>query len=286
MEADFSSLTPIHPNPVIGFFTTIPKWLYSIIGIVLTLCAVLIWWLVQPTSPVNDLRLSNISDSQVTLSWTTDKPTLGKVVLSDTNTILKTNPFLGQKIIPETEGSNSNLRKKIHYVTLKGLKKTTKYYYSIYQSDKLIYQGTFSTTDLVDTISRPNPVYGQILGSDYKTPLSGAIVYLRLSRGKEASASSMLASTTTNFDGRWSIDLSSIRTFDGKDYFKVDKTIQEQLIVEAGELGSVKSVTYPGKDKPWPTIFVTNTSRQPIQIASPSAQIRDTATKSAERSKQ
>lgn len=209
--------------------------------------------LIEPASEPQNLFLSNITDHQITLSWTTEKPTRGQILLSEDNKF----PFLpifikkwekddGEKSLPTT---NFYLT---HQITIGDLKPNKTYYFRIYQGWKKMLQGQFTTGSTLSNILPPNPVYGQVMLVDKKTPAVGSLVYLEV---MEASNSSALLSTLTNKDGRWSMDLSNLRTTKLDKSFKLATNSAEILIVDTGK-NRVKAQTRAGKDKPWPNIIL------------------------------
>ncbi len=209
--------------------------------------------LIEPASPVQNLFLSNITDHQVSLSWTTKKPTRGQILISEDNKF----PFLPLFIKKwEKDDGEKSLNTTsfylTHHITIGELKPNQTYYFRIYQGWKKVLQGSFTTGNTLTTILPPNPVYGRVLLQDKKTPVIGSLIYLEV---KEASASSALLSALTNPDGRWSIDLANLRTVNLGKTFKLATNSAEILIVDTGQK-RVKARTTVGKDKPWSNIIL------------------------------
>lgn len=202
-------------------------------------------WLVEPSSSPKNLLISNVTDGQATVSYITDVSTKGAILVSSNNKF----PILpifskslqkddGEKLLP---GIN---RYTTHHITIGNLSPAKKYYYRVYQGQKKVFEGQFATKNTQSNLVNPNPVYGRVLKTNRK-PVIGAIVYLRI--GKEASQSALL-STITNQTGGWSLDLANLG---------VSSAISEQLLVEAGSLGRVKTATDSAHDKPWPDIILS-----------------------------
>lgn len=211
--------------------------------------------LIEPASEVKNLFLSNITDHQVTLSWTTEKPTKGEVLISENNKFPLL-PFWSKKW-EKDDGEKSLTATNFyltHHITIGDLKPNQTYYFRIYQGWKKALQGQFTTGSALSSVNTPNPVYGRVVLSDLKTPIVGALVYLEV---QTASASSALLSTLTNTTGRWSLDLANLRTKDLKLAYKVSSRSAEKVFIDTGK-ARVKSETQPGKDKPWPNIIVTS----------------------------
>ena len=205
-----------------------------------------------------NVTLSNLSESQVTISWTTDEPTDQQVIITTSlNSLPNDIPLLSKGTIASSNGIS-----QVHSVTLRNLKPSGVYYYRIYQKPYSVYQGRIKLAEKLTSLSKPYPVYGRVLGPDRKAPLSGALVYLRAFNPKEASKSSSLISTTTNADGRWSLDLSLLRKANLKEPYQLTEGLLEEIVVEAGSLGRVRATTTIHRDEPWPDVFLVSTEKR------------------------
>ncbi|MBI4999485.1 fibronectin type III domain-containing protein [Candidatus Gottesmanbacteria bacterium] len=169
-----------------------------------------------------NVKVTNITDQSLTLSWTTAKPTLGFV------------RFSGKKVFDD------HLRvSTVHHVTLKNLKPQTSYYYRLgggFRLFKFDKEGkslpNIKTAPVLEKISQPRPAYGKVLTSEGK-PAARVIVYL-------SPSSSSLISTLTNDQGNYSFDLSSLGT-----------TPEPFLLeVEGGTLGKVKGPVFGDRLQP------------------------------------
>lgn len=210
-------------------------------------------WLVEPSSPSLNINFSNITDHQVSISWVTNIPTKGTIIVSSDSKF----PILPifAKDIQKDDGEKNT--EKIgyyitHHITIGNLSPQKNYQFRIYQGQKKVYEGQFITAPTLASLTSPNPVYGRVIKSD-KTPVAGTLIFLRA--GKDASPSSQL-STLTNAKGGWSLDLANLRLKDLKNVFKVDSKTKEELVVVNGNKGSFKAETTYGSDKPWPDIIL------------------------------
>ncbi|MDO8638165.1 MAG: fibronectin type III domain-containing protein [Candidatus Daviesbacteria bacterium] len=205
--------------------------------------------LIEPSSPVLNLLTTNITDHQVSISWTTDKPTKGLIVISENGKFPLLPTFA--KITYKDDGEK-NLKREgfytTHHITVGKLDPNKTYQYLIYQGWKKMVGGSFMTGSALSSISAPDPVYGRVLGADKKTGVIGALVYFQAS-------SSAVLSTLTNTQGGWSVDLGNLRTRDLKMIYPLASESGELLVVETGK-GKFKAETTMGKDKPWPDIIV------------------------------
>lgn len=211
-------------------------------------------YFLEPYSSPKNLFITNKTDHQVTISWTTDKATRGVVLVSED----KNFPLLPILVNNLYKDDGEKSAEKVgyyttHLVTVNKLLPNKIYQFRVYQGLKQVYQGGFSTGSTLSDLPTPNPIYGRVLKADGKTPLPGAIVYFQ---AKEASGSSALLSTLTNLEGRWSIDLGNLRTANYRKGFPMGKKTRELLVIEAGDKGRVRSEVLSGLDKPWPDILL------------------------------
>lgn len=219
-----------------------------------TLITILIIYFLEPTSLPYSLFFSNITDHQLTVSFITDKPTRGALYISETGNF----PLIPKMIMHlQKDDGEKNLKQAgfytTHLITMGNLKPETTYQFRILEGLHQVYQGQFKTGPTLDSLLNPNPIFGKVLRSDKKTPVAGALVYLRT--GNDASQSAILT-TLTGVNGGWSLDLANLRTKDLTKPLILDKSVKENIIVDAGSLGRVKAQTIPGKDQPWPTILL------------------------------
>lgn len=206
----------------------------------------------EPTSPVKNLQATNITSSRISLSWTTEKPTKGLVVLSKD----KHFPILPFLMTQYKDDGEKNIEGTglytTHHVTINNLSPKQIYHYRIYQGLHKVSEGKIATVNSLETLPLPHPVFGQVVGADKKTPVVGAIVYFWAK--KEASQSAVL-STLTNIKGGWVIDTSSLRGKDFSNSFTFTKDTQEMVLIDTGKM-RVQAGSKTGQDQPWPTIIV------------------------------
>lgn len=213
-----------------------------------------VFYYFEPTASPKNIFITNKTDHQVNISWTTEKATRGVILISEDNKFPLL-PILVKNLYKDDGEKNIN---KVgyyttHYVTVGSLKPNKIYQFRVYQGLRNVFQGSFSTGSMLANLPSPNPIYGRVLKADGKTPVAGSIVYFQ---AKEASSSSALLSALTNTEGRWSIDLGNLRTLSYRKNFPMGKKTRELLIIEAGDKGRVKSEAFVGLDKPWPDIVL------------------------------
>ncbi len=232
-----------------------PKFLI-IFTVILVLIGLFIYTLrlIEPTSGVKNLATTNITSDSVTLTWITDQPTKGAVVISASDN-LPVLPFLAP-ITFRDDGEKSLYREGFyitHQVTITGLTPARTYNFRIFQGWKKAYQGKFSTAPVLSSLSLPDPVYGLVTEADQKTPIAGALVFLK---AKKSTSTSNLLSALTNQEGRWQLDLSNLRTQDLKNSYQVSKNTLEEIVVDIGN-GKVTTIkTTPDFDTPAPIVVI------------------------------
>lgn len=237
-------------------FVWLHKFLLSFGFLSISLLAILgsaaVFYFMEPTSVVKNTRETNISSARATLSWTTDKPTRGIVLLSEDNhfPIL---PFLSDSVYKDDGEKNLSISGlyTTHHVTFNRLDPKQIYYYRIYQGWHKMSEGKLVTVSGIDSLPMPYPIYGKVVGADKKTPVVGALVYFWAKKGSTESA---VLSTLTNIKGGWVIDASSLRTKDFADLFNLTKDIEERVVVDTGK-GRVQATSKIDLDQPWPTII-------------------------------
>lgn len=236
-------------------FRLLPKILYIVAG--LAIIILLLFYslkLIEPSSNPQNIMVTNLTEHQATVSWTTAKPTKGLIVISEDGKF----PLLPNfaKKTYKDDGEKNLKRQRFyttHHITIGDLAPDKTYQYLIYQGWKKKVRGSFTTGPVLTSLAPPSPVYGKVLSADRKTPLIGAIIYFQTDTGKEKSA---LLSTLSNSEGRWSLDLGNLRSKNLKSSVNLASKSAELVVVEAGSHGKGRAVTLLGKDKPWPDIIL------------------------------
>ncbi len=198
-------------------------------------------FIAEPTSPLKEIFITNITDGQATITWSTDKPTKGTVKV--------------QNVIYKDDGDKNKKSQGFyatHLVTVGALRPAVSYNYEVYQGWRKVYEGTFTTAIILNSINNPNPVYGKVVDAANR-PQVGVIVYLTAINQNEKSA---LYSTLTNNEGRWQIDLANFRTRDLKAPFSLTAETVQEAVVQTGSRGKFKAATDMDNDQPWPDIIV------------------------------
>ncbi|MFH1863882.1 MAG: fibronectin type III domain-containing protein [bacterium] len=188
-----------------------------------------------------DVRISNISDSSVTVSWITDKATTGVVKYgsgeSSANSIAK-----------EETGAES----LTHMSKLTGLKTDTTYFFEIVSGGK-----NFDNNGVLWQIrtapSIPDPKRNIIISGNILTPTGNpaknAIVYI--------SVSGSLLSTLTSQNGSWLIPISYARTVNLSSYVDIDPSATLlEITAQAGQSEIATAQIYPQSANPTPAMIL------------------------------
>ncbi|ETR67171.1 MAG: hypothetical protein OMM_05284 [Candidatus Magnetoglobus multicellularis str. Araruama] len=174
----------------------------------------------------------------MTISWITENECTGNVLLSDPKeSIVKTfYDDRGENFIGDT-----------HYITLRGLRKNTDYYFSIASGGQIDdnngQQYTASTGNNILPIGSFQPA-GQIFLSDQKTVATNAIVYIVVSNQTEQSAP---LSVLVDHGGYWFVELVNARHINNERLFRVSETDTLSITIAGGAMGT-NSLEYIAKD--------------------------------------
>ncbi len=189
-----------------------------------------------------DVRISNITDTSLTISWVTDRETSGFVRWGE-----------NQNSLSRTELDELATQSHTHTLTLRGLSPQTTYFFKInsggedFDNNGVPWQIT--TGSALATPNKTVLISGIILTATGE-PAKNALVYLTI-------GGSSLLSTITSATGNWVAPISSARTADLQDYIQIDeKNSLIEISVNAG-LGNVASAQiYPQSAKPAPSIIL------------------------------
>jgi hypothetical protein len=200
----------------------------------------------EATITPKQVQITNMADIGFTVSWITDKPINGMVQYG-------TEPnSLTQQALDERDSLSGEIGKyEIHYVSIKGLKQKTTYYFKLKSGNKE-YDNNGKPFEVTTgpTLGVPpaaDPVYGTVL-TPSGTTAEGVIVYLNV-----AQATPLSALVKTN--GNWALSLSTARTADLSSYLTYD--MQATIInirVQGGRLGTATAITTTMNDSPVPEI--------------------------------
>lgn len=202
-------------------------------------------YLTEPTAPPQRVRITNVTGNSSTISWLTEKPTRGYVLVSQKPWLLAL-PFLNRffaQVFADDHGQIST----VHHITLNNLKSDTTYFYLIaagWRTYKIAQEGNIfpriKTAEVQESPPLPNPRYGQVLKKDGITAAFPVIIYITPLIGTQREAT---LSTITNIEGGWALDLPPSAN-------------RLEVIIEAGKDGSVMGVYEATEATPLPTLVL------------------------------
>ena len=223
-----------------------------------------------PTGPfqsVRDLRVSNLRDTSVTLSWTTDEPTAGYVLYGETKE-------LGQVAV---DGRGAQLSAETHYVTLTKLKPETRYYFKVVSGAEDDTNTSFPsaadsiiTASTLEKLPESDSVYGQVFLSDGVTPATGALLYLTLKEAGRTgdTGEATLLSALVDSEGYWHANLNDARTADLERTFSYSASGDELLIeVQDADGGTASQTVDTANHQQAPDIIIKASSPTGISVA-------------------
>jgi hypothetical protein len=184
-----------------------------------------------PSNAPKDVRVTNVTDSSFTVSYKTDDKFIGSINLG-------TNPSLGQISRDDRDQQSGSLGTfKLHNITVRNLKPTTKYYFSIISGQDTFLNNDqpyeIDTSSLISTEpSRQEPISGKILYANGQNA-SEAIIYATIDNAQPIS-------TLIKSDGSYILPLNSLRTSDLSSYFQfANNLIKMQAIGPDSQISNV-----------------------------------------------
>lgn len=190
-----------------------------IVGVFLVLREQVFTSRASPDVTPQNITLSNLTDTEATISYETSAPVFSFITFGQTNpdeqTVLDTRDS-------NPKGGGSKLH-SIHYFTLKNLLPKTLYQYKIITGKKSSDILKFTTATPLSQQLGFKPIIGSVLDKD--VPLSEGVVYLSI-------ADATIQSALINTSGNFLIPLSQIRKADFSDNFSLsDETIAKLTVV-------------------------------------------------------
>lgn len=194
------------------------------------------------------VKLTNISDTGFSVSWTTDETAAGLIKVGTEPNSLKTTVLDDRD---QLSGSKGNFG--IHHASAKNLAANTKYFFKIESGGKNYdNQGKPFEITTGPALANPppaDPVYGTILTAA-NTPAEEVIVYLNLANAAPLSA-------LVKSGGDWAVSLSTARTSDLKSFLSYDtQATIINLLAQGGQQGSAPAITTTANDSPVPDIIL------------------------------
>lgn len=233
-------------------------WPAIVVGLLLLAAIPVALWLISqgalpvftgPSDTPKEVKITNISDNALTVSWITDKTVTGSVTYG-------TGGPVGASALDDRDGTKAKER-NTHHVTLKNLDPATTYSFRLgsgrkfFDNDGKAYkQKTAPTTTDPPTVA--DPAYGKVTNKEGKAPAE-ALVYLTIAGGTPLSS-------YIRADGNYLVTLNNARVADLSTYIKYKAEGDEaQIFVQAVLEGTAKASTDTNNDSPVPAIALGKT---------------------------
>lgn len=174
----------------------------------------------SPTETPLEIRISNVLDTSVTVSYTTIEPVPGIITYG------KDKDF-GQTAHDDKQQLGDTKAYKNHHITIRNLSPATKYYFAIISGKSTFLKNTvpFEVTTGPTLASAPTqqpPISGKVLLLNSIAPQE-AIVYLTI-------PGAQTISRTVKGDGTYIIPLNSIRNLNLSSYIEVSPNTTIQML--------------------------------------------------------
>lgn len=196
----------------------------------------------QSETPI-DVRVSNITDSSMTVSWYTDDPTIGYLEWGDSESLGK------------TTASDSQSLQRVHSINLENLEPNKTYYFIINTNGSSVdnegLPWNVKTGARLPTLPENNFVSGSVK-LENGLPAAGVIVYVIPDGGQQLS-------TITSQKGEWIIPVSGSRNANLITAFDYQNETLLSVYVQAAENGIASAQVYFGGANPTPTITIGKT---------------------------
>ena len=169
----------------------------------------------MPQVVLGNIRVSNVRDTSLAISWTSDVTGTGEVQFGTNRGALASHA---------DDDRGASTQDDVHYVTVRSLTPQTTYYFDVITSGSVNNNATrhFSATT-GSTLSLPSSdtVYGRVLLAGDSTPAVGSLVHLTVVdfNGSDSTGSSSVLSSLVDASGYWHANLGSARSADLAGYF-------------------------------------------------------------------
>lgn len=221
----------------------------------------------SPTYSPEEIRVTNLTDTSFTVSYTTHDNVLGTLSFGPS-------PSSGKVALDDRDQQSGTPQPYlIHHITVKNLLPNTTYYYTITSSDRTFLDHdkpfTIKTlSQLSQTPSRQSPIVGTVTSTSGK--VENTIVLL-------VTDGAQTLSTLVGSDGSYVMPLNALRTSDYSSYVTFTPSSQIKLLVESPQ-GKSTVTLLASQINPVPAVsinssydFTTSLQASPSPIASDSA---------------
>lgn len=218
----------------------------------------------SPETTPKNLKVTNVFDTSVSVSWVTDSKTPGYVRFGTSANNLTQTITDDRDQITGTVGLF-----RTHHVTLRSLSPNTTYYFKVGTGTRELYDDggkPYTITTAASGTNASRTLYGEV-GNESGVPVPGTLIYV--SSDGLAPLSALAQST-----GSWVISLAKARTPDLKNLAKLDNSATLNYLVIDGNTAQSTSFTASlEQSQPLPRIVsgkgITTASSAPAARATP-----------------
>ena len=200
-----------------------------------------------------EVRISNITDSGFSVSWTTSKAAPGYVYYGEGQSEMNIVALDERDTLSGNRGGYFT-----HWVTIAGLKKESEYKFLVVSGKESFGKDggkeayVVMTAPTLNSSPTADVAYGQVLNESGEV-VGGALVYVQI-------PGAVLQSTLSKSGGSWVIPLSTARTASLEQYVEYDPVSEKiDVSVNAGPSGTASAVVSTGNDSPVPTMVLGKT---------------------------
>ncbi len=200
-----------------------------------------------PTQTPHQVRISNVSDTSFTVTYTTEVPILGSIRYGKDATF-------GSTALDDRDQQKGTVTAyTTHYITVKNLSPTKKYFFTII-SGETVYDNNGQPFDvttgpvLTEKPPEQNPLAGKVVLPN-GSPASASILTMIL-------AQSQMVSVLTNNDGTYLLPLNSIRNANLSAYYRIAPSDTLHMILTDGTRNS-NVVVLASQTNPVPLITLS-----------------------------
>ncbi len=187
-----------------------------------------------PQTTPKKIRVSNLTDAGFTVSFLTDEATVGHIKYG-----VDAKKIDSQSSDDRDQLSGTVDKYNIHHITVRGLKPSTTYYYTLGTGTNSFDNGgqpfIVKTAQRTGVPSAAKTIYGSVV-SPSGSPAEGAIVYVKAEGVGEMSS-------LVKKSGSWAIPLSNARMADGSTYAQISDDSTLTLFVQGTSNALTSQVT-------------------------------------------
>lgn len=194
----------------------------------------------------DNVEVTNVNDNSASVSWTTQTPTTGSIVISGEK-------LKEQKIVDDRDGPARVGTYVTHQVTVRNIAAGSDYTVipvvngKRIASDGSIHVHTFPQLP-ASADNTLGPAYGSVV-TEAGAPAAGALVYLTVEGGQ-------MLSTLVSPSGSWLIAVNRLRTADGSSYLPVTERMTETITVRTSQQDDAQATTDTLNDSPVPVMAI------------------------------